>query len=127
VIARGVLTLVLVAVTSVAARAQDPAPEQAAPFTPSQERIRAALQQQAWISASQNLFAPAPSHDFHLGPLTFVSPDTRGQFVAVKVPIGELAMSTVHSVAAARQRRAERAAHAEVVEALARFHDARAK
>jgi hypothetical protein len=70
---------------------------------------------------------PAPPHDFHLRPLTFTSPETRGQFVGVTVPIGEVTTPAVRSVAIARHRQAKRAAHAEVAEALRQFQAARAK
>jgi hypothetical protein len=106
--------------------AQQTAPDQT-PLSQSEERIRAALERQPSLSVSQNLFTPAPSHDFHLGALTFVPPETRGQFIAVSVPIGDMAMRAVRSVAIAQQHRGEQAARAEVVETLTRFKDAGAK
>ena len=39
----------------------------------------------------------------------------------VTVPVGGLVMNAVHSVAAAKHRHAERAAHAEVLRAFADF------
>jgi hypothetical protein len=64
---------------------------------------------------------PQP-HDLRFGALTFSPPETLGQFVAVKIPIGDLASRAMRSVAVAQHRRAERAAHAEVVEALAQLN-----
>src|SRR5579872_562353 len=131
-IARTLLPAIGVVASGVASvRAQQPEAG-ASPSSASVERFRAALQvQQPITSDAASLFIPKPD-EFRLGVLTFVPLDGRlpcpwcvptpaGQFIAIKVPIGELVGRAAHSVAAARHRRAERAAHAEVMKALADF------
>ena len=81
------------------------------------ERIRAALQSAQ--QSSMNLVMPTKPGEFHWGVLTFVPPDTRGQFVAVRVPIGALASLAAHSITAAQHRHAEIAARAEVADVVA--------
>src|SRR5262245_61583248 len=72
------------------------------------ERIRAALQAQQPITGDDaSLFAPTKPNDFRLGVLTFVPPDIAGQFVSLRVPIGDLVSRAAHSVSAAQHRRAE--------------------
>lgn len=123
----GVRTLLLVTVAMfgsvLSVRAQRPEPSR------SVERIRAALQspQQPINSNGVPLFAPSKPDEFHWGILTFLPPDTPGQFVSVRVPVGDLVSRTAHSVAAAQHRRAENAALAEVVKALAEFQEAQPK
>jgi hypothetical protein len=100
------------------------------PSSASVERIRAALQAQQPITSEATalvFFAPTKPDGFRLGVLTFVPPDAAGQFISIKVPIGELVMRAAHSVAAAQHRRAENAAHAEVMKALADFQAAQPK
>jgi len=93
------------------------------------ERIRAALQspQQPFSSDGVPLFAPSKPDEFRLGILTFLPPDTPGQFVSIRVPVGALASRAAHSIAAAHHRRAENAARDEVAKALAEFQKAQPK
>ncbi len=103
--------------------------QQAEPSTASMERIRAALQspQQPLNSNGVPLFAPSEPDEFHWGVLTFLPPDTPGEFVSVRVPVGDLVGRAAHSVVAAQHRRAENAAHDSVVKALAEFQNAQPK
>ena len=94
-------------------------------FTPSIERIRAALQAQQPITSEGDGLDPAKPL-FRLGVLTFVPP-TGGKFIEVRLPIGDLVSRAAHSVAASQHRRAESAANAEVVKALADFQKTRPK
>jgi hypothetical protein len=111
-------------VGGVSVRAQKPEPSSA-----SVERIRAALQsqQQPINSNGVPLFAPSKPDEVHWGLLTFLPPDTPGQFVSIRVPVGDLVSRAAHSIAAAQHRRVENAAHAEVVKALAEFQQAQPK
>jgi hypothetical protein len=94
----------------VAAQAADPA-------SPSSvERVRAAL-----MSTPPPLVIPSGPDERHLGPLTFVPPDTPGELVRVKLPIGALTAQAAHAVSAAHHRREERAAREEAARALAAF------
>ena len=52
------------------------------------------------------------------GIVTFLPPDTNGQFVRAVLPVGEMAMRARRAVVAARHRRAERDAHHAVRQAL---------
>src|SRR2546425_3564535 len=100
----------------------------ASPSSASLERIRAALQAQQPITRDgAGLLAPIKPDEFRLGVLTFVPPDTAGQFISIRVPIGDLVSRAARSVAVAQHRRAENAAHAEVVKALAEFQRAKPK
>jgi hypothetical protein len=119
------LLVVFVAVLGVSsARAQ-----QSEPTSASVARILAALRspQQPINSDGVPLFAPSKPDDVHWGMLTFLPPDTPGQFVTIRVPIGDLVSRTVHSIAVAQHRRGENAAHAEVVKALAEFKQTQPK
>jgi hypothetical protein len=94
----------------VAAQAGDPA-------SPSSvERVRAAL-----MSTPPSLVIPSGPDERHVGPLTFVPPDTPSEIVRVKVPIGALTAQAAHAVSAAHHRREERAKKEEVAQALAAF------
>jgi hypothetical protein len=117
-----VFAAVLAGVSSARAQQSEPAPA-------SVERIRTALQapQQPINSNGMPIFAPSKPDQFHWGILTFLAPDTPGQFVSIRVPVGDLVSRTVHSIAATQHRRAENAAHAEVVKALADFQHAQPK
>jgi len=96
-------------------------PDANASHAASVERVRAALlPQQVVADGTGIVFAPKPE-DVRLGVLTFVRPDTAGGIVAIGVPIGAMIRGAAHSIAALQHRRAERAAHAEVVKALAAF------
>jgi hypothetical protein len=90
------------------------------------ERIRVALQspQQPIDSDGVPLFAPRKPDEFRFGALTFLPPDTPGQFVRIRVPVGALASRAARSIAAAQHRRAENAARDEVAKALAEFQKA---
>jgi hypothetical protein len=102
--------------------------QQSEPSSVSVERIRAALQSPQPINSNGvPLFAPSNPDEFHWGILTFLPPDTPGQFVSIRVPVGDLVTRAAHSVAAAQHRRAENAAHAEVVKALEEFQKAQPK
>ena len=89
--------------TSVHAQQSDP--------PASLERVRVALQRPQTLGGA--LIPPEPE-ERRLGPLTFAPPETRGEFVRVRVPVGALAGRLTHSISAARHRRAERAARVEV-------------
>jgi hypothetical protein len=93
------------------------------------ERIRVALQspRQPLDSDGLPFFAPRRPDKFRLGALTFLPPDTPGQFVSISVPIGALASRAAHSITAAQHRRAEDAARDEVAKALAEFQKAQPK
>jgi hypothetical protein len=92
------------------------------------ERIRIALEspQPPLSIDGVPFFGPTKPDEAHWGVLTFVPPDSPGQFVSVRVPVGDLVSRAAHSVAAA-QHRAEKAAHAEVVKALEEFERAQAR
>jgi hypothetical protein len=64
---------------------------------------------------------PIPPAERRFGILTVVPPDTRGEFVSVRVPIGALVTGVAKSIASAQHRRAEKAARAEVAKALEEF------
>lgn len=109
--------------------AQEPASNTSLSFT-SIERIRAALETQPPDTA--HLFTPGKPDSlfierlseqpviFRLGVVTFVTP-TDGLFLDARVPVGDLVSRAVHFLAAAQHRRAEDAAHADVLKALAVF------
>jgi len=90
------------------------------------ERIRAALRQPVVVGGTTIVIAPKP-HDFRWGVLTFVPPDTAGQIVAIRVPVGELVSHAARSFSAAQHRRAERAAHDAVAKALADVQNSQPK
>ena len=122
----GVRTLLALVVITLLGDVRVVGAQQSEPSEASLERIRAALQgpQQPLTSNSVLLVVPSTPDEFHWGTLTFLTPDTPGQFVRVRVPVGDFVSRAAHSVAAAHHRRAERAAHAEVVKALAEFQNA---
>jgi hypothetical protein len=96
--------------TAQAAQAADPA-------SPSSiERVRAAL-----MSNPPPLVIPSGPDEWHLGVLTFLPPDTPGELIRVRLPIGALAAQAARAVTAAQHRREERAAKEEVARALAAF------
>jgi hypothetical protein len=120
---------VLVVITALAGSVISVRAQQSEPSSAALERIRAALQspQQPISSDGVPLFVPIKPDEFRLGVLTFVPPDTPGQFVSIRVPVGALASRAVHSIAGAQHRRAERAARNEVAKALAEFQQAQPK
>src|SRR5579863_517051 len=75
------------------AAAQEPSAATAAPLDSpeSLERIRVALgsPQQPLVIDGSSLFATDEPKTYHLGILTFLTPETRGEAVSVGVPIGE--------------------------------------
>ena len=92
------------------------------PSSVSPDRIQAALQRPQPITLNGiSILAGIKPDEVQWGILTFVTPTTPGQFVSVRVPVGELVSHATHSIAAARHRRAEGAAHADVLKALAEF------
>ena len=90
----------------------------------SQERIRVALQQRQPSPLIVGPMVPIPPDGRGFGILTFLPPDTRGEFVRVRVPIGALGRGVAHSMAATQHRRAERAAREDVARALEEFRRA---
>lgn len=119
------MTLFLSASTAAPITAQEPEPT-APPAGQPVERIRQALQQPS-TRVGENFFVPTTPETSHLGPLTFAEPTIPGQFVTVRVPIGALISRAAHSIAAAQRRRAERAAHQEVMRVAAERQKAQAK
>ena len=89
------------------------------------ERVRVALQQQPSPLIVGPLI-PLPPDERRFGILTFLPPDTRGEFVRVRVPIGALVSGVTHSIATTQHRRAERAAREDVAKALEEFRKAQA-
>jgi hypothetical protein len=87
-------------------------------------RIRAALAQQLVTTGSPSLFGPTVHDEWHLGVFTLLPPDTPGEFIRIRVPIGALVVRAAHSVAASQHRHAEESAHDEVVRALAALQKA---
>ncbi len=84
------------------------------------DRIRVALSSTPSGTTDSFRVDTGPTPDrFRLGALTFVPPDTPGQFVAVRVPVGDFATRAIHSVEAAHRRRTERAARTEVERVVA--------
>jgi hypothetical protein len=93
------------------------------------ERIRIALEspQPPLSIDGVPFFGPTKPDETHWGALTFVPPDSPGQMVNVRVPIGDLVGRAARSVAAAHHHRAEKEAHAEVVKALMEFQKDQAR
>ena len=72
------------------------------------------------LQGSELLILPQdPARTF--GVLTLVPPTSAGEMVRVNVPIGELISRAARAVARSKQRRAEKAAHDEVMRSLAEF------
>jgi hypothetical protein len=121
---------VLVVITALAGGVISVLAQQSEPSSVSLERIRAALQSPQRITITSDgvpLLVPIKPDEFRLGVLTFVPPDTPGQVVSIRVPVGILASRAAHSIAAERHRRTERAARDEVAKALAEFQQAQPK
>jgi hypothetical protein len=92
------------------------------PLSVSVDRVRAGLQRPQPITLNGvSILAGIKPDEVQWGILTFVPPTTPGAFVSVRVPVGELVSHAAHSIAAAHHRRAESAAHADVLKALAEF------
>ena len=119
---------VLVVITALVGGVISLRAQQSEPSSVSLERIRAALQTpQPITSDGVPLFVPIKPDEFRLGVLTFVPPDTPGQFVSIRVPVGALVSRAAHSIAAAQHRRTERAARDEVAKVLAEFQQSQPK
>jgi hypothetical protein len=103
--------------------------QESEPSSASLARIRAALQspQQPITSDGVPVFSPGKPDEFRLGTLTFLPPDTPGQAVSVRVPVGALVSRAAHALAAAQHRRAENAARNEVDKAFAEFQRAQSR
>jgi hypothetical protein len=87
------------------------------------ERVRLALQSsppQPGLTSPTPLVGTAPEIK-RFGILTLLPPDTSGEIVSVRVPVGDLATRAARAVAAVQHRRAERRAHEDVVRALQDF------
>jgi hypothetical protein len=83
-------------------------------------RVRAALtQQQLVTTGAPSLFDGTRPVERQFGFLTFLPPDTPGEFVRVRVPIGAIVGRAAHSVAAAQRHRSESAAHDDVLRVVA--------
>ena len=91
------------------------------------ERVRVALQQLEPSPLIVGPMVPIPPDERRFGILTFLPPDTRGEFVRVRVPVGALVSGVAHSMAAAEHRRAEKAAREDVAKALQEFRKAQAR
>ena len=118
----GILCVAISAAGAQTAVAQEPDASQS---SASVERVRAALQSAPSIT-DHALFAPAPD-TMRLGPLTFVPPETPGQFVAVRVPIGAFASRAAHSLAVAQHHRVEGAARRAVAQVVVALQKTQAK
>lgn len=91
--------------------------------------MRVALQsaQPSKIRGETPLFVAAAKEVWPLGILTIVPPESSGEFVRVRVPIGALIGRASDSIATAQHRRAEKAARDEVAKALAEFQRAQSR
>jgi hypothetical protein len=90
------------------------------------ERVRVALQQREPSPLIVGPMLPIPPDERRFGILTFLPPDTRGEFVRVRVPIGALVSGAARSIATAQHHRAEKAAREDVASALEEFRKAQA-
>jgi hypothetical protein len=91
------------------------------------ERVRVALQQREPSPLIVGPMIPLSPDEWRFGILTFLPPDTRGEFIRVRVPIGALVSGVAHSIAATRHHRAEKAAREAVAKALEEFRKAEAR
>jgi hypothetical protein len=90
------------------------------------ERVRVALRQLEPSPLIVGPMVPIPPDERRFGILTFLPPDTRGEFVRVRVPIGALIGGVAHSIATTQHHRAEKAAREDVGRALEEFRKAQA-
>jgi len=72
-------------------------------------------------------FSPSTPSPNRLGIFTFEAPVVAGEFLRVRVPVGELMSKAAHGLAAANHRRRERAARRDVLRALDTFHSGSAR
>ena len=98
-----------------------PAGAQQAEPRVSVESLRTGLQKSPQPSITIPTMPWIASNPRRLGMLTLVAPDTNGEIVKVRVPIGDLVSRAAHGVSNARRRRAERHAREEVSRALRDF------
>jgi len=85
---------------------------------PSLKRIRAALSTPASLSVP--IIPEPPTKSW--GGITLVEPDVAaGQFLQVRVPVGEMVMKTVRAIGNARYQRAQRKAQEQVARELQDF------
>jgi hypothetical protein len=112
----GVLT-VLIGSMSPSVQAQQPSDSPDPEFL---QRIRAALTQPQLVTTGAPwLFDGTRPDGRKFGVLTFLPPDTSGEFVRVKVPIGALVGRVAHAVAVSRHHREEQSAHDDVARVVA--------
>lgn len=100
------------------------APDSASETTPSVRKSIFEASLQSPVLTTPNLppwVALAPTT---FGVFTFTTPETRGGFVNITLPIGDLAMHAARGLGALERRRAERAARDEVAHAIAAFQAA---
>ena len=97
------------------------------PSTASLERVRVALKEQQPSPFIVGPMVPMPPDEWRFGILTFLPPDTRGEFARVSVPVGALVSGGAHSMASTQRRRAQKAARKEVARAHEEFLKARAR
>jgi hypothetical protein len=121
--------LLLVIITALVGGDMSVRAQRSEPSSASVERIHAARQspQPPITGDGVPLLAPTKPDVFRLGVLTFLPPDTPGQFVSIGVPVGALASRAARSIAFAQHRRAENNARAEVAKALTEFQRAQPK
>jgi hypothetical protein len=91
------------------------------------ERVRVALQQRESSPLIVGPMIPLSPDEWRFGILTFLTPDTRGEFVRVRVPIGAPVGGVAHSIAATRHHGAEKTAREDVAKALEEFRKAQAR
>jgi hypothetical protein len=112
----GVLS-VLIGSMSPSVQAQQPS-DSSDPAT--LQKIRTALTQpQLVTTGAPSLFDGTRPDGRQFGVLTFLPPDTPGEFIRVRVPVGALVSRAAHSAAAAQHRRAEKSAHDDVIHVAA--------
>lgn len=130
-VTRNAVRTLLVVITALVAGVLSVRAQQSEPSSASVERILAVLQRPQLLppiaSDGVPLLAPSKPDVFRLGVLTFLPPDTPGEFVSIGVPVGALVMRAAHSIAAAQHRHAENVARDEVAKALAEFRRAQPK
>jgi hypothetical protein len=110
---------------SASVRAQQPPSD--SPDAEHLQRIRVALTQPLVTTGAPSLFDGTAPVERHLGFLTFLPPDTRGEFIRVGVPIGAIVSRTTHALAAAQRHRAEKAAHDDVARVVAALEKSQIK
>lgn len=112
----GVLS-VLIGSMSPSVQAQQPSDS---PDTEFLQRIRAALTQPQLVTTGAGSLFEGMRPDWRqFGVLTFLPPDTSGEFIRVRVPIGALVGRAAHAVAVSRHHREEQSAHDDVARVVA--------